>query len=84
MVVQEMVDDQRGGLVADGNREHNERGFPPRLYRSPFQNQWNVKCGGDDDKVLEEEMDERKFRWAYAECGRDKRLRGGGESPKIS
>jgi hypothetical protein len=28
---QEMVDDQRGGLVADGNAEHDDGGFPPRL-----------------------------------------------------
>lgn len=81
---QEMVDDQRGGLVADGNAEHDEWGFPPRLFWAPFQNDGNVKCRGDDHEVLEEEMDKRKLRRADAEGGCDERLCGGGESPKIS
>jgi hypothetical protein len=63
---QEMVDDQRGGLVADGNAEHDDGGFPPRLLGAPFHNEGNVKRGCDDDEVLEEEMDERKFRRADA------------------
>jgi hypothetical protein len=36
------------------------------FHQGCFHNEGNVKRGCDDDEVLEEEMDERKFRRADA------------------